>query len=74
MFTESKFSPFDFNMPIFNWFYPMSYKEKDVDKETINNIFNQSTERVRNRSLYFSYTFLPGYMRFLPFYTRNIKG
>ena len=71
MFTESKFSPFDFNMPIFNWFYPMSYKEKDVDKETINNIFNQSTERVRNRSLYFHIPFCQDICAFCPF-TREI--
>ena len=71
MFSNNKFSPFDFNMPIYNWFYPLSYKNLSLSKDNIESIFNQNTNRVRNRSLYFHIPFCQDICAFCPF-TREI--
>lgn len=71
MFTSDKFIPFNFNMPIYNWFYPMSYQEIKADNQTIQSILTQDTERVSNRSLYFHIPFCQDICSFCPF-TREV--
>lgn len=71
MFTNDKFIPFDFNMPIYNWFYPMSFQEITYNKKTIQSVFKQDLGRVFNRSLYFHIPFCQDICSFCPF-TREV--
>lgn len=74
MLSTDKCIPFDFNMPIYNWFYPMSYQEIKVDKDTINSIFNQEDKRVTNRALYFHIPFCQDICSFCPFTREVLKS
>lgn len=71
MFTNESFIPFNFNMPIYNWFYPMSYSEISVDLDSIKTVFERSSDRVSNRSLYFHIPFCQDICSFCPF-TREV--
>ena len=71
MFSNNRFSPFNFNMPIYNWFYPLSYSEQTVNQDYIESVLNQDTGRVQNRSLYFHIAFCQDICAFCPF-TREV--
>lgn len=71
MFTNDRFVPFNFNMPIYNWFYPMSYSEIPIDRTSIKAVFERSLDRVQNRSLYFHIPFCQDICSFCPF-TREV--
>lgn len=67
MFTNDSFIPFNYNMPIYNWFYPMSYNEISVNSDSIKAVFERPSSRVVNRSLYFHIPFCQDICSFCPF-------
>lgn len=74
MFNKDSYIPFDFNMPIYNWFYPMSYKEIKVDEKSTLSAFNNDLNRVRNRALYFHIPFCEDICAFCPFVREVLRS
>ena len=69
---------FDFNFPIYNWFYPLGYNLLDADSSLIKNepadIFTVAGENPVNRSLYFHIPFCQDICAFCPFTREVLKS
>jgi oxygen-independent coproporphyrinogen-3 oxidase len=70
---------FDFNFPIYNWFYPLSYSEINVNnsgvlKNKLADIYNIAGREPQNRSLYFHIPFCQDICAFCPFTREVLKS
>lgn len=70
--TNDRFMPFDFRLPIYNWFFPVSYEK--ISKETQRtigdnpfNIFNLAGRDAKFRALYFHIPYCEAICTFCPF-------
>lgn len=70
---------FDFNFPVYNWFYPLSYTELNVNNSNLiknksADIFNIAGNNPVNRSLYFHIPFCEDICAFCPFTREVLKS